>query len=50
MYIRGPIKGSIYIYNHIIIIIQLLLGGGNIQGKGDIQGFKEFRVWGYLGA
>ena len=25
----GPIKG--YIYNHIIIIIQLLLSGGNIQ-------------------
>ena len=29
VYIRGPIKG--YIYNHIVIIIQVLLSGGSTQ-------------------
>ena len=36
VYIRGPIKG--YIYNHIMIIIQLLLSGGSTQGLGCAQG------------
>ena len=29
--IRGPIRGYIYIYSHIILIIQLLLSGGSTQ-------------------
>ena len=33
LYIRGPIKGYV-IYDHIIVIIQLLLRGGSTQGLG----------------
>ena len=38
VYVRGPIKGYTAIYNHIIIIIQLLLRGGSTQCLGFAVG------------
>ena len=45
VYIRGPIKGYIYI-NHIIITIQLLLRGGSTQPKTVIRSSHYYTAGG----